>query len=188
MAGRSSIESLDPDVRKAIDRWIARDRRSIDQILTLLAREYEVDHISRSAVGRHAKKIREVAREMAEAREIAAGVVAELGDEAESDLGRVLVQMLHTMTFRWMKAHSADEMSELLTSKDFMNMARAVRDAAHAMVITNDHAHKLASEVAKKAEAAADKIEAIAIEGGLSRNLASTIRQEVLGVRVKPNG
>ena len=185
MGQKSSIKKLSKAVREDIDALLAKGEVTIDQL---------VEHIqglgadvSRSAAGRHKKQFDDVSRKMREAREVAGALVADLGEDAGDDLGRMLMESLHTVIFRiLMHAQQGDDDGPPLTPAEAQQLGKAIKDIASAKKISADRELKIREAVRKeiegKARQAADAVGKAIKGAGLSEGAANEIRAKILGV------
>ena len=102
--GRSSIDRLPATLREVVDRAIA-DGATIDEITARIRAEGGA--CSRSAVGRHVKKVRDMVREAQAFDRIAETLTRTLGEGAEDHTGRLAIQCLRTLVL-----HAAADLRE----------------------------------------------------------------------------
>ena len=98
MAKRSSITQLDPRVREAVDAAIREGRATIDDLVVLIG-SYGAT-ASRSSVGRYVKNATAQLNRYREAQEVAKVWIGKLADDPQSDVGRLLAEMLRTVAFQ----------------------------------------------------------------------------------------
>ena len=98
-SGRSSIERLPDTLREAVDAAIA-DGATIDEITARIRGEGGA--CSRSAVGRHAKNVRDLIRQQHEADRATEAWVRALGERAEGRAGPILIETLRTLALATM--------------------------------------------------------------------------------------
>lgn len=168
----SSVTQLDPRIREAVDKAIREDRATIDQIVALI--EDMGGEVSRSAVGRYKKNAEEQMQQYREAQEVAKVWIGKLEEDPNSDVGRLLSEMLRTVAFQTM-----GRMDEKAKAADIMFLAKALKEVASADKISTDREVKIRQEVAKKA---ADKAETVGKQMGLSADQQSNLRKELLGI------
>lgn len=176
MAGRSSIERLDPSVREVVDRLV-RGGRTIDEIREHLEQMLGEEAPSRSAVGRYTQNARKAMQRYHEAQEIAKVWVGRLEEEPGGDVGRLLSEMLRTVAYRQI-GDMADDEAET-DSSEIMLLARAIKDLSSADKISADRELRVRREVATLAAKVAAKS---AKAAGLSADAADEIRKQILGV------
>lgn len=181
MATKSTIETdLNPDDLAAFKRLLAEGRLTIDALAEWLsARDYE---ISRSAVGRFAKKFDVVAAKMRQAREITAALEVELKDAAEQGRqGRALVELVRALVFDLMlKLNGGDG---AIDSKDVMQLGKGLAELSRALRLDQDFEAKIREEIRKEAAEAAVKAAEQALDSGLDREeLRRKIREDIYGI------
>jgi DNA-binding transcriptional ArsR family regulator len=182
MGRRSSIKTLPAEIKREVDRLLAEGRFTLDQIVSHL-RNLGVT-VSRSATGRYAREFGEISSQMREAREVATSFAQELGAIPDNDMGRTLVEMLHHLIFKQILAQSRSEDPDVST-KDLMQLAKALKDAAGTNKLSVDLELKIRDEVEKQTKAAVVKAtEIVAKERGLSSDTISAIKAQILGVKV----
>ncbi|WP_372069757.1 DUF3486 family protein (plasmid) [Tistrella mobilis] len=175
---RSSIKALPADIRDELDRLLRDGRHTIRQIADHL-RDLGAE-VSKSAVGRYAKEVEEIASEVRMARQMAQALGRELGDG--SDATRVIVESLHALILRVRMQIGA---GADVTSKDVANLSRSVLDLQRALTFSAETELKvrkeLARELKEKMDAEMDRADARG-EGGLSRERYQELMREFLGV------
>ncbi|MCK5575448.1 MAG: DUF3486 family protein, partial [Sphingomonadales bacterium] len=184
MPVKSSVQTeLSKEDRKALNDLIGDDIHSLDELLEWLCEKgYD---ISRSALGRHAKKINEVGAKLRESRETTEALVKELGpDMTEGKQGRLLVEVLRSLVFDHLsKQLDGDEDAKGSSPMDFMLLAKTLKEMASANKIDTERDLKIREEVERKVKAAAIKaVEGVAKSEGLTANTVAAIRKEVLGI------
>jgi Protein of unknown function (DUF3486). len=98
---RSTIVRLAAPVKAAIDAALKHDRLTLDELLDYLRTQYPDETLpSRSALGRYKQSFDELAANLRETREIADIWAAKLGDAPESDVGKVVLEILRTLSYR----------------------------------------------------------------------------------------
>ena len=187
MGVRSTVRKLPDEIRAEIDRLLADGRHTLDQIVLHL-REMGVDQVSRSALGRYSKDFESVVEDMRLTREMAQAVGHELQDLVDDDATQLLVGSLQALL---LKARMLISKGEGIAPKDVADLCRATKDLQSALNLRARLAtgvrRELAAEIAKQTATAAENIDRIAQEGGLSAALAAQLRREVLGVRLAVN-
>lgn len=110
----SSIDRLPQETRELIGLLRTAYGRTIDEIMDKL-RELEPEKLgedglpSRSAIGRHVKRLAEVGDTMRRSRVMADALVKNFGEEPDDRLARVNMELLHDITFRMLTAAEPDE-------------------------------------------------------------------------------
>jgi hypothetical protein len=140
MGRHSTIELLDPEVRKDLDKQLAGGKLTLDQLIDFL--ETQEVTVSRSALGRYRKNFEETASKLRESRETAKAFAQELGTVPNDEMGQMLVELVNTMAFRLLSGPQADKFK----SGDIMKLAVALKSLSSAKVDTT----KLAMEIKEK--------------------------------------
>ena len=162
MPRKSIIKGLPSSFLKELDRLILEEKLSIDALREFIASCDAVEKVpGRSSVGDYAKQVRDEARETAlalkQSREMARGIAQELGPESvEGEQGRLLVEMLRTFFFRFMRSRVTDP-EAVFDSGEFAKMAKALRDTSQAMRLEQDFDKRIRDEARKEAEAKMEK-------------------------------
>lgn len=94
----SSVQSLPPAILESINRLLAEERATLDEIVEKLE---ELGHPrSRSALGRHALRIKKAGRRLRQSREITEALARDLGDAAtQGRQGRVMVELTRSLVY-----------------------------------------------------------------------------------------
>jgi hypothetical protein len=177
MGQKSSIAKLPPDLREVVEQLIAAGSATIEQI---------VEHVralggtvSKSAVGRFKQKADAQLARFREANEVAGAWTKAFAADPESDVGRVLQQMLSTIAFR-----SLTDV-ETMDPRDLMFLGKALKDLAGAQKLSTEMIDKaLAKRQAQlEAQAAAAKteIETVAKNAGISDTTVEMIYAALKG-------
>jgi DNA-binding transcriptional ArsR family regulator len=173
----SSIDRLPDEIREAVDAAIRERRATIDEIVCAI-REMGGD-VSRSAVGRYAKRAREQMTRYREAQEIAKVWVGKLQAEPSGDVARLLSEMLKTVAFQ-VSADLGEEASA--KPMDVMLLAKALRDIGSFEKVNAERELRVRRETAEKA---AETAVSAGRRAGVSPEALETIRREVYGI-VRP--
>lgn len=186
MPQKSSIDqSLSADDRTVLDKLIADGKLSVTGLTEWLGeRGYE---ISRSAVGRHKRKIDRVARRLKESRLITEALAAELGDAAvQGKQGRLLVDMARTATMDLLIKIQDEGEDGGIDAKEAMMVGKALAELGKALRYDQDFELKITEKAEKAARAkAAAAVDAVArdVDLGLSMDTVAAIKEKILGVR-----
>ncbi|HYH17587.1 MAG TPA: DUF3486 family protein [Azospirillum sp.] len=175
MAARSSIDRLPKEIREAIGQ-LRQDGATIDEILAHL-RGMQVD-VSRSAVGRHVQKIEKIGAQLRETREAAEALVRELGDEPDSKVARLNIELGHAMLMRLLAGKDGEPVQ--LDAQEANFAAGAIQKLTSARKTDADLVLKLQAEADKKALAT---LEAVGKKKGLSADMVKAIKEDFLGIR-----
>lgn len=175
----SSVDKLDAPIRAEINRLRIECGFTIEQILEYL-KSMSVD-ISKSALGRHVKKIAEVGARIREARAVAEGIAPAFADKDAGDVMRVNVELLQGAIMRLASATDDDGRDVQLKASEAMAIGRALKSSSKALAIDVARTLKVRQETAKKAVDAMTRV--VSKEApGLSQETIDLIRQQILGV------
>lgn len=175
MGRRSSVRRLPPEIRSELDRLLGDGRYTIAEIVAHMRRLGAA--LSRSAVGRRKLEVEAVTRRMREMREVAEGFARELGAAPEGQTGRLLIELVQSIVFRFAAGRS-DEEAET-TAQELYHVARAIRDLEAGASLGAERELKVRREAAKDAAKAAT---GAARKAGLSPEAIATIERDVLGI------
>lgn len=179
MARPSSITRLPEEVRSKIA-VLRNQGRTLDEILAHLE-ELDVD-VSRSALGRHLKKQREVTEKIQRSRQMAEAIARNFGDKETSQVARTNIELLHSMTMQLMIGGEEGEEVKL-DSKDAMFLATTIEKLAKASKTDFDRELKVREEATKEAMKKASEIVDVAgKEKGLSAEVINELKSKFLGV------
>lgn len=179
MPQRSSIDDLPDDVRHAVHAAIER-KVSIDDIVALI-RGMGAD-ASRSAVGRYTKGFAELAKQQRDMRSVAEAFGKEFGS-ADDHQGRMMIQLLTSVTTRALLPHMTGEAEEELSTLELSRLAKAVKDATGAAKIDIEREAKIREEEARRArERAANDAETAGRAAGASEETLRAVRMGILGL------
>ena len=175
MGRKSSIKDLDPKIREAVDAAIRDGRATIDDIVELI--NDLGGEASRSAVGRYKKNSEEQMRKWQDAREVSRGWMAKLDEDPDSDVGRLISEMLKTVAFQTVGSMMDD--GEGVEPGDVMFLAKALKEMASADKLTAERIAKIRKEVAGEA---AKVVEEATQAAGMDVDQVDFWRRKVLGV------
>ena len=186
MPKKSTIETeLPEDVKQELGRMIASGKWSITGITEWLhERGFE---ISRSAVGRHTKKIEAVSENYRRSREMAEVLTKQFGDQfTNSKQGEMLGGILRTLVFECMT--TAMEDGSDLDPRALAFLSKAIKDTASAMRLDQDYEKNVRTQIEKeeRAKAADDVVESMT-EAGLNKEQIMFWREQFLGAKSSSN-
>jgi hypothetical protein len=178
----SSIDKLPEEVRAAIGRLRAQGR-TLDEILAHLGM-MDVD-VSRSALGRHVKKMATVSERLKSSRDMAIALAERFGEQPDNRIASFNIEMMHAIMMEVMTATTVDEETGetqpiTLDPEQAMFLARALKDLAGAQKTNSDRTIIVKRELAKDAAKAVDKV--AKRDGGLTRETIDAIKKEILGI------
>lgn len=176
MAGKSKITRIDPRVKTVIDRLLAQNRHTLDEIIEHL-RDMDVEDVSRSSLHRYAQTFESVNAKIRQSREMARAFAAEIGASEDTDQHETITQMMHTLLMR--AGMDAIDQEQSPDMKGLSHMAKALKD----LMTSVAQREKLKAEAAQEArEQAAEKADKVMKTAGVTGATALAIRRAVLGV------
>lgn len=155
MGSTSTVELLPEHIGEEVNRLI-RAKATIAQIVDRVAEMGET--VSKSAVGRHTKKIKEVTERIRKSREIANVLVEKFGDEPESKTARFNIELMHSVvTDIVMKCSNDNESDVALDAGGAMFLSKALDHLSRAKKTDAETIRKAREEAAKDAREAIKK-------------------------------
>lgn len=184
MAQKSTIDRLPEEIREALDTLLKGNRHTYDEILAKINELHDDAEISRSALGRYARRTANARSARKRRHEIANILSQNLGEVAESKLGRVVVELLQSAIFDlMMSAYDEDGEPMPMDPKTLAMLSKASRELQQAMKISVDQEMKIREDERKRArEDAVKAVEEVAREKGLSGDTVEAIKANILGV------
>ncbi|MCL2029538.1 MAG: DUF3486 family protein [Deltaproteobacteria bacterium] len=146
MTRQSTVKALPPELRAEVDRRLGEGRLTLDALVEYL--EAEGWTISRSALGRYSQKFQEVAAKLRESREVATAFARELGPIPGDDMGRMLLELGHSLTFRVLNA--ADDG---VGTREVMQLAKTIKALTDSRRIADQISGSIRAEEKKRLEA-----------------------------------
>src|SRR5690625_7894001 len=93
MGRKSTVDKLDPAVRKHIERPLRENRLTLDELIEDLQGTFpSAEHTRRSALGRYRQNIEVMMQSMREQESMARILVEELGENPDEKTGGLMVQ------------------------------------------------------------------------------------------------
>lgn len=175
----SSIDKLDRELRAEINRLRVDCGYTIEQIVAYLQSMNQ--SVSKSAVGRHVKKLAEVGNLIREARAVAEGIAPTIANNDDGQLVNMNVELLHSAIMRLASGTNSDGSDVQLTAREAESIGNAIKAAASASKINADRVLKIKQQTAKDAATAVEKT-LKKTSPGLSKDTVAEIRRAVLGV------
>lgn len=175
----SSIDRLPEEIREEIGK-LRRQGRTIDEILDKLRELLPEDQQpSRSAVGRHVKKIEVLGARIRASREMANALVDRLGDGGENKLLRLNAELMQGVITNLLVSDDGEPVT--LGPKEAAFLANALQRIATAQKADADLVGKIRDEQRKEIEAEMKrKLEEAAGSGGFDAEAAEEARR-ILG-------
>ncbi len=149
MGRKSAILKLPKSARDALEKMAANDANSLADLRAGIRELIGVGEAvpSESSVHRWRTNFAKVASRLRESREIARGIVSEVGEAPDGDQGRAMTELLSALVVRLL-ATAADR--EELNLEEVRKIARTVQQAADAQRQTLEHSEKLEAAFMKK--------------------------------------
>jgi len=132
--------------------------------------------ISKSAWGRYSVRKAIQFRKHDEARRMSAELVAQLGSDGADEVTVMVAEMIKLASFRILEEKEPG-------SKEIMELSRAVHSAVNAQKGSEEYRRRLEQRVAAEMNRAADSLERVGRENGLSAERVAQLRRDFLGVR-----
>lgn len=176
MGRKSSITRLDPRIQQAVGELIRDGRATIDEILERI--KEMGGEASRSAVGRHVKSAHQAMKQWTQMKELHTIWAGKLKDEPDSDMSRLLLEIMKTLAFKTM-ADLGDDSAAAASPMDLMLLGKMLDHVTRAQKISVDQALKLRKEFATEA---ADVAVEEAQKAGASEELIETIKRRIMGI------
>lgn len=182
MAGKSSIDRLQPVVKSYIQKLLREDRFTLDDMLDDIRARFPNEKApSRSALGRFRQGFEELTQKARQQREMAEAFVGAFGEDASDKTGVLLVEAISTLTYQAaMGAHEKDD----VTIAEVTALARAAKATmeARTMSVKERQAIEKATRERILQEQAAELDNTVKAKG-MTEEQAMFWRQKFLGVR-----
>ena len=187
---KSTIEQLEPELKQAID-GLLRNGKTLDQIIEHLAQLGADDAVSRSALGRYAKRTKQNWQRYQEAQQVAGVWVKKLEEDPHGDVGKLVAEMLKTLSFV-----TIDQLLDIkededgndqppATPQEIMFLAKAIKDLETAGATSLKRELAVREEVDRRAKKVASQTEATLKDAGLSEDTVQLIKSNILGIGKK---
>lgn len=182
----STISRLPPEIRDKISQ-LRDNNRTIDEIMAVLNTLDLDEPVSRSSLGRHLKKMEQVAGDLRRSRALAEAVGRQFGDGETSKVARINMELLHTLLMKLMIGGDDENSAPVeLKPQEAMFLATAMERVTKAGKVDFE-AQLLAAREQERIQAtekAAEKAVSTAIKLGASEEFIHTIKARILGVDV----
>ena len=163
----SSIDRLPEEIRAEVGR-LRLQGRTIDEILAHL-KALDVE-ISRSALGRHVKRLATLQERIRQSREMSTALVAQFGDQPDNKLQRLNLELMNGIILQAITATEEDEDGEprpvTFNPQEAKYLAEALSKLASAEKTDAERTMRLRAELAKEAT---KKLETAVNAGDLER-------------------
>ena len=183
----SSVDRLPDEVRAEIGR-LRQNGRTLDEILAHLRTMDGIAPVSRSALGRHIQGLAQVGEKMRRSRQVAEALVHEIGDAPESKAAQLNIELMHSAVMgMFMHEAGADgEDAAPADPKTIHDLAKALDHLARASKSNQDTIAAAEKRVAERTRReAAERVETVAKERGMSRDLVEAIKAGIFGVKAE---
>jgi hypothetical protein len=188
MARPGSVDKLAPEIRDAIGR-LRDEGATIDQIVAHLRGLSVV--ISRSAMGRHIRGLEALGERLRRSRSVAEVLVRQLGDAPASRSAQMNIELLHTAVLDlFMKSADGEEVDargEAAVAgnpEGVMMLAKALDHLTRASKSDVEFVAKIEARVAERTKKeAADAVDLVVREKGITAETAAAIKARIFGVR-----
>lgn len=147
MGRKSTVQRLQPEILKEVNKLLSEGRATLDEILAHL-RKLGVEDVSRSALGRHRQQFEKVAAKLRQGREMTEALVRDLGPNAtEGKQGRVLVEMLRNLVYDYL---ITQEEGAAPDPKTLQSLSRTAKELSQALRLDQDFEIKIRERVEKE--------------------------------------
>jgi len=184
MAKRSSLMQLPDDLRAKLNKQlVASGFSNYDALADWLDAELEERDlefkISRSAIHRHGQKFEEKIERLRIATEQAKAISEGSEDDAGA-MNDALIRLVQTKTFDTLMELDDDESAPVNLQKIGIMVARLT----NASVRQKEWAMEARQKLTESKQAAAEKVEQLTRDHGLSSEVANEIRGKILGIKL----
>lgn len=175
-----SVDRTPEDMRKIIDRMLASNRMTVDDLRTHLASLYPAEAVpSRSALYRYKGSMEELTGRMREMHLAAEAFVADLGENPDDKVGALMVQAITALTAN--AALIANAPGSNVGVDDIRKLARAARDMVTARGLSlkeREQIDRIAREKLQREQM--ERLDSMVKSGGLTAGLAEKMRKKIL--------
>ncbi|NRA85790.1 MAG: DUF3486 family protein [Rhizobiales bacterium] len=171
MARNSSIDGLDPKLKKAIDAAL-RSGTSIDALVKKI-QDWGAD-ISRSAVGRYSKSFNETMEKINIAREMSERIVEDIGKAGESKMTRATIELIQTSVVQMIANNGGT-----VPMKYVGTLSKSAVDLAKAKKIDQETILEIQRVTIAKAAVAVEKVGA---ELGFTQDTIDTVKNRIFNI------
>lgn len=179
MTRRARFDQLPDELKSEIGKLWRSRRFSLDDLVGKI-RELGED-VSRSGLHRGLQRYEQVSERYRRAQDFAAHIMEKLGAKPDSDIGRLVSELIKTQAFDLLaKLAEAGDDGQLLDPEGLMMLGRMVRDVSTADRTSIETRKKIRDQVAREAEAA---VTAVAKEEGLSEATIAAFKRKFLGLQ-----
>jgi hypothetical protein len=186
VAKKNAIHYYPPEIRKAIDKLLKEGGRTLDELLEQIHHEHAEkletagkEPPSRSSLGRYSVEFEKSIKEARELRHASRAWVNQVGEDPDSDTGKMLVEMMQSVTAKSLLAMKKDGVLEIDELKAF---AQAVHRLSQSDAIQVKRAQWLKEEARRELiEEQKQKLSSANKSGLISAETLATIRSQLYG-------
>ncbi len=180
---RSKVDLLPSEIKKQLNKMLRDGRLQQQEILSIVNQAIDEAglpddaRLSKTGLNRYATRVEEVGAKIRQMREVSAVWVAKLGDAPTSDVGKLLQEVVRTLAAE--TSLHMSESGEPVPPKALSQLALAIQRVEQAAMVSHKREKELYKEFAAKAAEAA---ETVARSQGLTKDVVSAIKAEILGI------
>ena len=193
MGGPSSIKRLPPDIRERLDEWIRDEAvtqtEAAERVNELLAELYP-DHppVSRVAVHRYDRSMREIGEHIQQTRQLADAWIAKLGSTPGGKTGLMVIEILRGVAFDLSRKMAMSELTDdnMPGLVDGLNkLALTAQRLERSADVSERRERQIREDERKRAAEEASEAAAGAMrDHGLSAETTNLIKARILGIGV----
>lgn len=171
MARRSTIDELDPRIKKSIDACL-REGVTIDELVKKILQLGA--SVSRSAVGRYSKNFNDTMEKVNQARFMANALVDDIGDQSEQKIARANIELLHSALMNLLVEAEGN-----VPAKMILPLARAAKELAAATKLDQEAIIEASKIMQKKA---AQAVDGAAVSMGMTAETREKFNKIIFGI------
>ncbi|WP_109128162.1 DUF3486 family protein [Aggregatibacter segnis] len=181
--GRASkVDLLPPNIKTQLAMMLRDKHLSQAQILEEindLIRDCGLDdsyQLSRTGLNRYASRMEQMASKIRNAREVAEIWTKQFGEAPQSDIGKLLMEIVKNLAFETSIGMSENGKAE---PKDLALLSSAIQRLEQAESLSHKREQAIRKEMAQLAAETAEKV---VVQAGLSADTVRTIKEQILGI------
>ncbi|BCK29972.1 DUF3486 family protein [Vibrio cholerae] len=185
---KSKVELLPEEIRNTLNVFIRSGNMTQKDILEAVNQMIDDAglgddaKLSRTGFNRYAKRMEEMGQRLRQSREVAEVWVSKLGEAPTSDVGKLLQEFVRTMAFetsmKMMEAAEGEE-GEVISPKALGQLALVVQRIETAAMTSMKREKEIRAAFAAEA---AEAVERIIKQAGISLETAEEITDKILGI------
>lgn len=185
---KSKVDMLPDEIRVPLNALIRSGRMQQKDILSEVHKMIDAAGLgddakpSRSAFNRYTKRMEDMGQRLRQSREVAEVWVSKLGEAPTSDVGKLLQEFVRTMAFetsmKMMEAAEGEE-GEVISPKALGQLALVVQRIETAAMTSMKREKEIRAAFAAEA---AEAVERIIKQAGISLETAEEITDKILGI------